>query len=223
MATIRRELKPAYNQLKQVKDTIKKTSSNSLFCTSYALTSLTKCLEILDPVESGCRLENAFHVFQDQSLWWTSADSINCLLDFGLVHDCNFFASFLQFSKNDTWGNCIKTALLAKKVAGKQDFVTSDFVLNQISDSMIQIRKNIQLLLTLRQAKTTKESVDKFETQSFPRLKFEQLFNQRSKKVRAITLLEIVQEFDLFTSCFPILFCTPKVASTLFQRYSRIF
>jgi len=216
---IKHEMKTSHEELELVKYAMKNAIQNSLFCTAHSLTQFTLCFDILNTTESGWALDKLFLLFKNSNLsqWRSSADSINCLLSFGLLQDHNFLALFLGCKKTVSWGTRIKSAILSRELATKEDLMTSDFVLNKISDSMSQIRRNIQLLVVLRQAKAMKESVANFEANSCPRQKFEQLFNRASRNIRTNSLLEIVKELDLFTSCFPILFCTPEVASTLFK------
>jgi len=197
-----------------------------IFSTKTALTTFAKCLEVHDPKECQWAFEKQLLNFGTSSLvaLKQAKDSIDCLFEFGLVDDEHFFSEFLRMDsvENSSWGDRMKLCLLAKEVEGRcRDLITSDFVLDRLADSIAQIRTKMQGLLLIRQAVNMRESIAAYEARSGNR--FEQLFNKTGKNIVTNSLREIVREFNLFLSCFPVVFCTPEVASTLFAGHKDAF
>ncbi len=153
------------------------------------------------------------------SQWRQAADSIDNLVSSGLTQDPSFFAEFLDASRYDTssWGDRVKLCVLAREVERKcSQLLASDFVLDKLCDCQARIQRLMQELFVTRSALNMKRAIARYE--QVHAQKFEQFYNRSSKNIRANALREIVvKDLDLFTACFPVVFCTPDVASTLFK------
>mmetsp|Transcript_17826 Transcript_17826/g.30406 ORF Transcript_17826/g.30406 Transcript_17826/m.30406 type:complete len:1503 (+) Transcript_17826:266-4774(+) len=209
----------------EVNDDIMASISLTIFSTKNALDCFRECLVgTVDKNECFWNIEKTLLAFHRNgiSVWNQAADSINCLIDLEINRDDVFFQEFLKPVNGITWGEKIKLALLANKVDTQcSDLITSDYVLDKLNDSLAQIQQRMETLFCLRQARKMKESIEKFETRTEQR--FEQFYNRTSKNIRVNSLREIVKDLELFVACFPVILCTPSVASTLFKGRHKVF
>ena len=138
------------------------------------------------------------------STWRQATDSIDSLVESGLTANAAFFGEFLDAARldNASWGERIKLCVLAREVEiSCGQLITSDFVLDKLSDCQARVQVLMQELFLLRCAGNMRAAIARYEATSSH--KFEQFYNRGSKNIRVNALREIVKDLDLFTACFP--------------------
>lgn len=215
-----------FMEYKEVNEKMKDAIIQSPFSTKPAIRAFDPCLELTNNNDAYWSIEKILKPYNSENTgrWRQCAESIQTLLDFGLVQNESFFTDFLEAGKLDTltWGDRVKLCVLVKEVEPTcRELITSDFVLDHLSDALTQIQRMVQMLFCIRQAKAMANSIKIFE--SHGRQRFEQFFNRKAKNIQVNSLRELVGDAALFCGCFPILFCTPEVASTLFKGKAQLF
>ncbi|CAK9079766.1 Uncharacterized ATP-dependent helicase MG140 homolog [Durusdinium trenchii] len=196
----------------------------SVFGTLAMQERIQQCLETKDRADCIIKVKKQMERFSRNWLgpWRQAADSIDCLIAFGIVQNEDFFAEFLTAERHSSWGERMKLCILSQEVESRcRELITSDQVLSNLSDALAQIQRKMQILFCIHQAQGMKRAIESHE--DCHKQKFEQFYNRGTKGIKVNSLREIVKDIDLFSSCFPVIFCTPEVASTLFKGHLRTF